>query len=66
MIVQVAVPQLPLGGVGESGMGAYHGHTGFLTFSHQRSILEQRFWPDIALRYPPYAGKWPFVKRLIG
>lgn len=66
VIVQVAVPQLPLGGVGESGMGAYHGHTGFLTFSHQRSILEQRFWPDIALRYPPYAGKWPFVKRLIG
>jgi len=66
VVVQVGVPQLPLGGVGESGMGAYHGRTGFLTFSHQRSILEQRFWPDIAFRYPPYAGKLPLVKRLIG
>ena len=66
VVVQVGVPQLPLGGVGESGMGAYHGHTGFLTFSHQRSILEQRFWPDLALRYPPYAGKLPLLKRLLG
>lgn len=66
VVVQVGVPQLPLGGVGESGMGAYHGHTGFLTFSHQRSILQQRFWPDIPLRYPPYASKLPLVKRLMG
>jgi len=66
VVVQVGVPQLPLGGVGESGMGAYHGHTGFLTFSHQRSILEQKFWPDIAFRYPPYTGKLSLVKRLLG
>jgi aldehyde dehydrogenase (NAD+) len=66
VVVQVGVSQLPLGGVGESGMGAYHGHTGFLAFSHQRSILEQRFWPDLALRYPPYAGKLPLLKRLMG
>jgi aldehyde dehydrogenase (NAD+) len=66
VIVQVAVPQLPLGGVGESGMGAYHGHAGFLTFSHQRSILEQRFWPDLPLRYPPYTGKLSLMKRLMG
>jgi aldehyde dehydrogenase (NAD+) len=66
VVTQVAAPQLPLGGVGESGMGAYHGHTGFLTFSHQRSILEQRFWPDLPLRYPPYAGKLPLMKRLLG
>ncbi|MEB3335796.1 MAG: aldehyde dehydrogenase family protein [Cyanobacteriota bacterium] len=64
VMVQGEVPQLPFGGVGESGMGAYHGHRGFLTFSHQRSILEQRFWPDLPLRYPPYAGKLPLVKRL--
>jgi aldehyde dehydrogenase (NAD+) len=66
VVVQVGVPQLPLGGVGESGMGAYHGQTGFLTFSHQRSILEQRFWPDLPLRYPPYSGKLPLVKRFLG
>jgi aldehyde dehydrogenase (NAD+) len=66
VMVQGEVPQLPFGGVGESGMGAYHGHRGFLTFSHQRSILEQRFWPDLPLRYPPYAGKLPLVRRLFG
>ena len=64
VVVQVGVPQLAFGGVGESGMGAYHGHTGFLTFSHRRSILHQRFFPDLAFRYPPYAGKLPLVKRL--
>jgi aldehyde dehydrogenase (NAD+) len=66
VVVQMRVPQLPLGGVGDSGMGAYHGQAGFLTFSHQRSILEQRFWPDLAFRYPPYTGKLPLVKRLLG
>jgi len=66
VVMQVGVPQLPLGGVGESGMGAYHGHRGFLTFSHQRSILEQRFWPDLPFRYPPYTGKLSLVKRLMG
>ena len=66
VVVQVGVPQLPLGGVGESGMGAYHGYAGFQTFSHQRSILEQRFWPDIPFRYPPYGGKLALVKRLMG
>jgi len=66
VVVQVGVPQLPLGGVGESGMGAYHGHRGFLTFSHQRSLLEQRFWPDVAFRYPPYGDKLSLVKRLLG
>jgi aldehyde dehydrogenase (NAD+) len=66
VVIQVGAPQLPLGGVGESGIGAYHGVTGFLTFSHQRTILNQRFWPDITFRYPPYAGKLPMLKRLLG
>jgi aldehyde dehydrogenase (NAD+) len=66
VVLQVASPQLPFGGVGESGMGAYHGHTGFLTFSHQRSVLERGFWPDPPFRYPPYANKLPILKRLLG
>jgi aldehyde dehydrogenase (NAD+) len=66
VVLQVAAPQLPFGGVGESGMGAYHGHTGFLTFSHQRSTLERGFWPDLPFRYPPYANKLPILKRLLG
>ncbi|MDP9341187.1 MAG: aldehyde dehydrogenase family protein [Actinomycetota bacterium] len=53
-VVQLAVPELPFGGVGASGMGAYHGRNGFETFSHRKSVLEKptRFEPPI--QYPPY------------
>ena len=53
-IVQLAVPDLPFGGVGESGMGAYHGRRGFDTFSHLKSVLEKPTKPDPPLLYPPY------------
>ena len=44
---------LPFGGLGESGMGAYHGKASFEAFSHQRSVLRRNFTMDPALRYPP-------------
>jgi len=53
-IVQLAVPELPFGGVGESGMGAYHGRRGFDTFSHMKSVLDKPTKPDPPLLYPPY------------
>jgi aldehyde dehydrogenase (NAD+) len=53
-VVQLAVPELPFGGVGESGMGAYHGRRGFETFSHLKSVLEKPTRPDPPLLYPPY------------
>jgi aldehyde dehydrogenase (NAD+) len=53
-IVQLAVPDLPFGGVGESGMGAYHGRRGFDTFSHLKSVLDKPTKPDPPLLYPPY------------
>lgn len=53
-IVQLAVPDLPFGGVGESGMGAYHGKRGFDTFSHMKSVLDKPTRPDPPLLYPPY------------
>lgn len=65
-IVHVGFPGLPFGGVGESGMGRYHGKASFETFSHQRSVLHQSFLLDIKLRYPPYKGKLNLLKRLIG
>ena len=58
-------PALPFGGVGESGMGCYHGKYGFETFSHRKSILEKGTWMDIALRYPPYAGKLKWMKKIL-
>lgn len=45
--------ELPFGGVGESGMGAYHGHHGFLTFSHAKAVFV-KYGNDAALRFPPY------------
>jgi aldehyde dehydrogenase (NAD+) len=66
VVMQAGSSQLPFGGVGESGMGSYHGEAGFLTFSHCRSVLRRPFWLDVPLRYPPYAGKLPLVRRLLG
>lgn len=48
------VPQLPFGGVGASGMGAYHGRWGFEALSHRRAVLSKTTWPDPRLIYPPY------------
>jgi aldehyde dehydrogenase (NAD+) len=64
--MQAGLVHLPFGGVGESGLGSYHGETGFRTFSHQRSVLSRSFWFDLPFRYPPYAGKLPLVRRLLG
>jgi aldehyde dehydrogenase (NAD+) len=58
--------ELPFGGVGPSGMGAYHGRTTFDTFSHHKSVLEKATFTDPALRYPPYTpGKTKWAKRLV-
>ncbi len=52
--LHLAVPDLPFGGIGESGMGAYHGRTGFETFSHRKAVLTKPFRPDPSVLYPPY------------
>ena len=57
--------QLPFGGIGNSGIGQYHGKYSFETFSHNKSILHKVAWPDIPLRYPPYKGKLPLIKRIV-
>lgn len=49
--------RLPFGGVGNSGMGSYHGKWGFDTFSHYKSLAHRAVRPDIPLRYPPYSNK---------
>ncbi|HTW77958.1 MAG TPA: aldehyde dehydrogenase family protein [Terracidiphilus sp.] len=51
--VQAAMPSLPFGGVGLSGMGAYHGRTSFETFSHGKPVFMKGTWPDPDLAYPP-------------
>lgn len=59
-IMQLAVPALPFGGVGESGMGAYHGKKSFDTFTHYKSVLMRPTWFDHSILYPPY--KSSFIK----
>jgi aldehyde dehydrogenase (NAD+) len=53
-LLHLAVPELPFGGVGESGSGAYHGRMGFDTFSHRKSVLQRPTRPDPSVMYPPY------------
>ncbi len=53
----VTVHELPFGGVGPSGMGAYSGKRGFETFSHMKSVMKRGWWPDLDVRYAPYTKK---------
>lgn len=64
--VQLAVPGLPFGGVGASGMGAYHGKAGFDTFSHAKAVLRRPARGELPFMYPPYtrAKRWVLRKVL--
>ena len=64
-ILHLATSYMPFGGVGESGMGGYHGRCSFDTFSHTKSILKRWAKPDIPLRYAPYDGKMKWIKRVM-
>ena len=58
---------LPFGGVGESGIGTYHGKYGFEAFSHYKSVLQKPFWVELDLKYAPYSSKkLKWLKRLVG
>lgn len=53
-IIQLATSRMPFGGVGNSGMGSYHGKQSFDTFTHRRSIVKKYNWIDLPIRYLPY------------
>lgn len=63
-IVHLATSEMGFGGFGESGMGSYHGKTGFDTFTHYKSILEKKNWIDLPMRYQPYKNIWNKVIHL--
>ena len=56
-IIHLATSEMGFGGVGESGMGAYHGRVGFDTFSHLKSIVKKSTKVDLPMRYAPYKNK---------
>jgi len=64
-MIQFANKRLPFGGVGHSGIGAYHGSLGFDTFSHKKSIVKKANWLDVQLRYAPYKDKLPSIKKML-
>ena len=63
-IIHLATSHLPFGGVGESGMGSYHGKAGFAAFSHQKAIVDKKTWLDLPMRYQPYKKglNWKLVR----
>lgn len=64
-IVHFSNRRLPFGGVGHSGIGAYHGSLSFDTFSHQKSIVKKANWLDLPMRYAPYKDKLQTIKNLL-
>ena len=65
-IMHITNPNLPFGGVGQSGTGSYHGKAGFETFSHLKSVFEKPRLFEVPLKYPPYTTtKMGWIKRLL-
>lgn len=63
VVIHLATSYMGFGGVGESGMGAYHGKAGFDAFSHYKSIVDKKMWLDLPMRYQPYKSK--FYEKLL-
>ncbi|OXA93204.1 aldehyde dehydrogenase [Flavobacterium hercynium] len=64
-IVHFSNKRLPFGGVGHSGIGAYHGQLSFDTFSHHKGVVKKANWLDIPMRYAPYKDKLASIKRVL-
>ena len=60
--VHFANDKLPFGGVGESGIGSYHGKQTFDLFSHKKGVTRRYNWLDLPMRYAPYKGKLKTLK----
>lgn len=58
VVIHLATSEMAFGGVGESGMGSYHGKSGFDAFSHYKSIVDKKTWIDLPMRYQPYKSKF--------
>lgn len=64
-VVHFSNKRLPFGGVGHSGIGAYHGTLSFDTFSHKKAIVKKAYWLDLPMRYAPYKNKLKTIKKLL-
>lgn len=64
VVIHLATSEMGFGGVGESGMGAYHGRRGFDTFTHEKSIVDKKTYFDLPMRYQPYTTFYEKLMRL--
>ncbi len=64
-LMQFTNRNLPFGGIGKSGTGAYHGKHSFNAFSHNKPFIQRSSWPDPSMRYAPYKDKMKFLKPLL-
>ena len=64
-VVHFSNKRLPFGGVGHSGIGAYHGSLSFDTFSHRKAIVKKANWLDLPIRYAPYKDKLVSIQKLL-
>lgn len=64
-VIHFSNKRLPFGGVGTSGIGAYHGKLSFDTFSHQKAIVNKGLWLDLPMRYAPYKNKINIVRKIL-
>lgn len=64
-VVHFSNKRLPFGGVGHSGIGAYHGSLSFDVFSHKKGIVKKANWLDLTLRYAPYKDKLSLIKKIL-
>jgi aldehyde dehydrogenase (NAD+) len=64
-IIQVINSNLPFGGVGNSGIGSYHGEYSFDLFTHFKPFIKRSFFPDPFLRYSPYPKNWGWIKKIL-
>jgi aldehyde dehydrogenase (NAD+) len=64
-IIHFSNKRLPFGGVGHSGIGAYHGKLSFDIFSHHKAVVKKANWLDLPMRYAPYKDKLKSIKRLL-
>ena len=64
-VIHLVNSRLPFGGVGNSGMGAYHGQLSFDIFSHKKAIVKRGTWMDLPLRYAPYNDKLSTIRKLL-
>jgi aldehyde dehydrogenase (NAD+) len=64
--MQAGLPGLPFGGVGSSGLGRYHGQSGFDSLSNLRAVVQRPFALDLPWRYAPYGDRLKMLRRLLG